>query len=269
MVYDCFPVLNEIRIIELRLEMLSPLVDRFVIVESTKTFWGDEKPLYFEQYLAEGRLDRWKDKIIHHIVDDMPETDPIEREGHQRNAFKKVLPKVDSRDKVLFMDVDEFPKPKVISTFSPDSKCWSLQMYHHLGFLNVRRRDFDYCPKILSGAVWNDLQDLDSFRWVDNAWREDKWTKDGTPRGFPIMPEAGWHFTYMGGMEQIRKKVMSGSHRWNNNTWQAMLDDYTEKGVYGAEKTRCLVLPFTEDFFPNCLVAQADQLMKEGYLLPW
>ena len=38
MVVDCFPFLNELDLLELRLHELSPLVDKFVLSEATLTF---------------------------------------------------------------------------------------------------------------------------------------------------------------------------------------------------------------------------------------
>ncbi len=38
MIYDCFPFVNELDVLENRLKELADLVDRYVIVEATKTF---------------------------------------------------------------------------------------------------------------------------------------------------------------------------------------------------------------------------------------
>ena len=48
-IYDVFTFFNEIDLLKLRLEMLSPYVDKFVIVECVETFSGKPKPLYFEE----------------------------------------------------------------------------------------------------------------------------------------------------------------------------------------------------------------------------
>ncbi|NJM15850.1 MAG: hypothetical protein HC896_11225 [Bacteroidales bacterium] len=49
MVYDCFPFFNELDILEIRLNELNEAVDKFVLVEASRTFQGDPKPLYFEE----------------------------------------------------------------------------------------------------------------------------------------------------------------------------------------------------------------------------
>ena len=49
MVYDCFQFFNELDILKLRLHVMDPVVDRFVISEATETFSGKAKPLYYEE----------------------------------------------------------------------------------------------------------------------------------------------------------------------------------------------------------------------------
>ncbi|MBW2533223.1 MAG: glycosyl transferase GT17 family protein, partial [Deltaproteobacteria bacterium] len=43
MIYDCFPFFNELDLLKIRLEELRPVVDRFVLVEATRTFGGAVK----------------------------------------------------------------------------------------------------------------------------------------------------------------------------------------------------------------------------------
>ena len=49
MVYDCIPFFNELDILKLRLHILDPIVDQFVIEEATVTFSGEKKELCFEK----------------------------------------------------------------------------------------------------------------------------------------------------------------------------------------------------------------------------
>ena len=38
MIYDCFQFFNELDILKIRLEVMNPIVDKFVISEATETF---------------------------------------------------------------------------------------------------------------------------------------------------------------------------------------------------------------------------------------
>ena len=49
MVYDCIPFFNELDILKLRLNILNPLVDKFIIEEATVTFSGEPKELCFQK----------------------------------------------------------------------------------------------------------------------------------------------------------------------------------------------------------------------------
>lgn len=70
MVYDCFPFFNELDLLELRLRELSPVVDKFVLVEATRTFQKKEKPLVFEE--NKNRFSSFLDKIEHIVVGKFP-----------------------------------------------------------------------------------------------------------------------------------------------------------------------------------------------------
>ena len=47
-VYDCFTFNNEYDVLKIRLNELSSVVDRFVVVEGTRTFSGINKKLTFD-----------------------------------------------------------------------------------------------------------------------------------------------------------------------------------------------------------------------------
>ncbi len=49
MIIDSFPFFNEIELLDLRLNYLDKQVDKFVLVEGTKSHQGKEKKLYFDK----------------------------------------------------------------------------------------------------------------------------------------------------------------------------------------------------------------------------
>ena len=49
MIYDCFIFNNEIELLDLRLNILSPYVDKFIITEGDKTFSGIPKESVYLQ----------------------------------------------------------------------------------------------------------------------------------------------------------------------------------------------------------------------------
>jgi beta-1,4-mannosyl-glycoprotein beta-1,4-N-acetylglucosaminyltransferase len=63
MIYDCFTFFNELDLLEIRLETLNDVVDKFVLVEATKTFRGENKVLYFKD--NQERFAKFLKKIIY------------------------------------------------------------------------------------------------------------------------------------------------------------------------------------------------------------
>ena len=127
MVYDCFQFFNELDILKLRLHVLSDVVDRFVISESTVTFSGDPKPLFYEENKEQFR--EFEDRIIHVVVDDTPmECDAYARDHHQKCAVARGLKDAKDDDIVIFSDVDEIPNPQMLENLLPDVEPGKIYM---------------------------------------------------------------------------------------------------------------------------------------------
>ena len=58
MIYDCFTFLNENALLEIRLNTLRDIVDKFVIVEANKTFFGEYKPKLCDETLWQDFADK-------------------------------------------------------------------------------------------------------------------------------------------------------------------------------------------------------------------
>ena len=69
MVYDCFTFFNELDLLEIRLNTLKDVVDKFVIAEATRTHTGRPKELVFEKNRE--RFASFSDKIEYIIVDNL------------------------------------------------------------------------------------------------------------------------------------------------------------------------------------------------------
>jgi len=48
-IFDSFIFFNELELLEMRLNILGDVVDKFVLTESPFTVSGNEKPLYYEE----------------------------------------------------------------------------------------------------------------------------------------------------------------------------------------------------------------------------
>jgi len=119
-IIDAFIFYNELDLLNYRLSILYYIVDYFIIVESTHTFIGNKKPLYF--YENKNKFSKFMDKIIH-IVDDAFIENPLvspnnnhddevwKNEKHQRNYIDFGIKKIELKknDLIIISDLDEIP----------------------------------------------------------------------------------------------------------------------------------------------------------------
>ncbi len=117
-IYDCFLFFNELEMLDIRLNELYDKVDHFVLVESTETFQGNPKPLYFEK--NKQLYAPYLDKIIHVVLDEHFETDnPWQREYHQRDQILRGLKGCHRRDIAIISDADEIVRKSKIDELVP------------------------------------------------------------------------------------------------------------------------------------------------------
>ena len=112
MIVDCFTFYNEVELLKKRINYLSSVVDKFVVVESTVTHKGNPKELFFD----ESQFDM--SKIVRVVVEDNPiDKDPWSRENHQRNCISRGLKQLSMSDDDVIMvsDLDEIPNITVVS----------------------------------------------------------------------------------------------------------------------------------------------------------
>lgn len=213
MIVDAFTFYNEIDMLKLRLEYLDPVVDYFVVVESTMTHRGQPKDLYFKNSIAE--FQKWSDKIIHVIVEDNPEgTDPWLRENHQRNCIIRGLDQFDDDDIVMISDVDEIPSVKAIRDHDQTYSIDMITFNYSLNFIQTFERWF--------GTVVTRKRDV--------VEKGAQYFRDTRSR-FPMLEYGGWHFTSFGDKEFIANKLKNFAHCHETGFDASMTDKYVTEGL--------------------------------------
>ncbi len=229
MVYDCIPFFNEIDILKLRLHILNPIVDKFIIEEATVTFSGEPKELCFEK--NKELFKEFLPKIEYIVVDNSPvNTTTHLRDKFQKNALEKGLKDATDEDVIILSDVDEIPNPKVlkeiIAEFDKD------KIYH------LAQRMF-YCFLNMEEMSGNLLSITGEFPGVERKmWLGTKvFSKKSIPlngiielREAPVtspdavrVADGGWHFGYMGNSgekdvaKRIGTKVVAAAHQEYND----------------------------------------------------
>lgn len=208
MIYDCVPFFNELDLLELRLSELDSVVDRFVIVEATRTHKGDEKPLHYARNRE--RFAQWDHKVRHVVVDNMPTGDGLaairRREMFQRNAIVRGLTCTADDDIVLISDCDEIPRPQLIPTSLEDGVIVVyLQRLYYYNFNT-------YAP----ARPWPGTR---ACRAIDARCLSPHIVRNGIGQPDAYYPryvgvkDGGWHFSYFGGTGQIQEKMASFLHQ--------------------------------------------------------
>ena len=273
MVYDCFQFFNELDILKIRLNVMSPIVDKFVISEATETFSGIKKPLYYEE--NKEMFAEFADKIIHVVVDDTPEGYTHDRDTFQKNAVTRGLKDCTDDDIIIFSDLDEIPNPDKIKEILEDFK--EDKIYHFAQrlfycYLNME----EVSGNLLSYA--GEFEGVERKKWIGSKMCSYKLLREQNMQlgelRFPERKEigirvddGGWHFGYMGGhgqkdiQKRVAEKVVSAAHQeYNSKHVLSQVTDQIKDGkdIFGrdAKFVRCEI----DDTFPKYIRNNQEEL---------
>lgn len=194
-VIDCFPFFDELDLLEIRLNELKDVVDVFVLTESSKTFSGNEKPLFFGN-----NRERFKDfNIVSTVYCDEISCHPMERERRQKQsnldyAYDNIF---EPGDIIIQGDCDEIPKALILEQIikEEDWQSYGLILTLFYYYMNCRR----------IGGVKRILKDNQLLRptkrMTYNVKQDSKTDKH--------IYHAGWHFSFLG---DVQSKIKAWGH---------------------------------------------------------
>jgi beta-1,4-mannosyl-glycoprotein beta-1,4-N-acetylglucosaminyltransferase len=217
--YDCFMFFNEIEILNLRFEYLSPYVDFFVLVESRKTIQGELKPLFFDENKL--KFKKYAHKIKYFVVDDFKENNNAwHNESLQRNHISKAFSECDDNDLILISDVDEIPNLSRLPKKIHHGVVYNFLQDHLRYFVNTY---------LENSIIWEGGSKMVTFKTINDNLIDPGYFKFGptfqssynqgiTPtkvrmcRKTRLIYNGGYHLSYFGGMNRILKKLKSFPH---------------------------------------------------------
>ncbi len=230
MIYDCFIFFDELDLLEIRLNVLNDSVDKFVLVEATKTHHGKDKPLHFLENIA--RYSKFRDKIIHVVVDRYPDYHGKQTwvlENYQRNMIMNGLKNCNANDVIMISDLDEIPNPEKISKYKskPGIKIFKQKsFYYFINCINVTNAG-RYKWTGTAMVNYSDLTTPQDLRKVVIQMRDyyperflhrmrvKLWkfiNIDLKGKRLFCVDNGGWHFSYLGGVNSIIKKLEAFAH---------------------------------------------------------
>lgn len=222
MIYDVFTYNGEKDILDIRLNILSPFVDKFVIIEFDETFSGKKKPKHF---LKDWNQDweKFKDKIEYAFIPksvyteyeslaeyspNVPQGGPAhwKQEFCQKESIKNALEGLDNNDVIFVGDVDEIWDPLKLRDILTYPVKLKLKVYSY--YLNNRSTENFWGPIV---CQYKDIKDR-----CLNHLRTNILPKTDT--------EYGWHFTSMGGHKAVEKKL-TDSYTSDSYASQTVIDN--------------------------------------------
>mgnify|MGYP001615725422 FL=1 len=201
-IFDVFSFNGEWDLLEIRLNILYPYVDQFIIVEATETFSGNPKTPYW--FGRDRRFKKFEDKIRHYVVSSnytqeelelaqsSPNTQGAEhwrREFLQKESIKKALIHLQDEDVVFVGDADEVWEPTLANRTKDKVRKLKLKVYTY--YLNSRS----------SEQFWGTI--VGNYKDIKNECLNHLRTNSSK-----TSIEWGWHFTSMGGWNSVRNKLM-------------------------------------------------------------
>ena len=290
-VYDCFQFYNELDILEIRLNILDPYVDFFILSESSKTFSGIDKPFFYKE--NKKRFKKFNHKIIHNIIDTDASQEELreygrkygtiieaqQRDVYQKNSIKKIIfENCNIDDVILWSDVDEVPNPNIIKDirdfFEPET-IYHLAQENCLGYLNLVE-----VGGIISGMTKDFLPGDDGVKkWLGTKIIDYSILKKYTLTQLRnYIPESknsrissgGWHWSYVGSEglsveDRILKKVECAAHvEYNNENVKSHISNVNKnKDPFGRNYASYKVVPI-DDSYPEYIIKNKE---KYSYLI--
>jgi beta-1,4-mannosyl-glycoprotein beta-1,4-N-acetylglucosaminyltransferase len=228
-IFDVFPFFNELDILEIRLNILDPYVDYFILSEATKTFSGLEKPLFYQE--NKSRFEKFNHKIIHNIIEDttLPNLHAYQRDVFQKNNIKNIiLNNIKDDDAIIWSDIDEVPNPEAIEDledYFEQNAIFHFAQENCMGYLNLVEVSGIIC------SMTPDWDYIDRSRWLgtkifgksilEKYTLSELRSKQKNEKNYRIFP-GGWHWSYVGSEglsveERVLKKIQCAAHVELNN----------------------------------------------------
>lgn len=231
MLIDSFLFFQELDLLEIRLEYLSPYIDKFIIVESCQTFKGEKKAYNFE--INKKRFEKYLSKIIYYKIDSFFEDSfslisSLSRnkeelfiynflkkhDYYEKHKFHFLLDSyhrecihiplkafASDTDTIIFSDLDEVPNINFVKHLKSD-KCLSR-------LIVANQFEFKYFLNSLSSENW-----LGSIAGKYYALKKE--SLNLLRRNSSKLDKynfGGYHFTSIGGEKLLKLKIENWGHQ--------------------------------------------------------
>lgn len=220
-IFDTSMFNDELDVLQMRFEELESVPNLVhIICEANVDHQDHVKPFHLSENIE--RFEPWKDRLVVVKAKGLPpktlNPDPWAREHAQREFVWQGLKEAGAEpdDIVLHGDVDEIPTAVVVRNIRPRGYLAFDQTFHCFAV------DWLH-PQRWRGTVASRVGKIDSFGYMRDC------------RNFaPPIPNAGRHFSWLGGKEAFLKKLGSFCHpEIAERTHQGLQDDlFLREGIH-------------------------------------
>lgn len=213
-IFDCLMLYREIDLLEIRLNELYDHVDFFVIMESSRSFTGNENRPIFPDHAA--RFEKFRDKIRYVFLDEVPASAYVKNpmtpdtdtcEFWQRSQLRRGLTGAEDHDLIIYSDADEIPTISGIRRASfllsaGEPMALLLQSWRLLYFDGVVDKPWR------GSGVTTRANLRDHFEDDMNTLWGPRWTESPVA----MVKDGGWHISFLGHADMIRTKMKACGH---------------------------------------------------------
>jgi beta-1,4-mannosyl-glycoprotein beta-1,4-N-acetylglucosaminyltransferase len=283
-VYDCFRFNGEFRVLEIRLNELWDVVDKFIIMESSYTHTGGLKKFTLDDTWSD--YDKYKEKII--IVrskKNRKRWTSVHREYVQRAELDRGIKRVKAnpQDLIIISDVDEIPRHSIIEELKKSPINCQLEVDVYIRHINLYFHKWNHIRIIPYSEFKGNKKALRDI-WISKTFNyrrfpfipilriNDYFSVNWWDRkiGFislfkeyplPVITNAGWHFTQLMTFDEIVKKMSTNSHpeiaQTSIETIKKQIKN-REAAHVSARSLRGTIIPI-DDSFPSFVLKNLDK----------
>ena len=220
-IIDTTTYFEEKMMMGLRLNILGPFVDKFIVCEARFSHSGNEKEIKFNKK----DFPEFEDKIIHVIVDKEPSNiikkkelsslelrlNSVSRIKEQRNYIGNFLKEYSSEDYIIHSDNDEIPNLEKFNLRENKEKIviFNQKLFYYK--FNLILPNINWFGS--KACKLKNFKNIDLLRATKNKryplYRLDTFFSDIKQQSVNLVLDGGWHFSNLKSVEELERKFLN------------------------------------------------------------